>query len=244
MCKNLIEKGKLSKPLIVYNRTKKRAEDLTAQHEHSKVASTVADAVGPSEIIFMCLGTDAAIKETVDAGLKVNVKGKLFVDCSTVHPDTTRALAKQITTAGAQFVASPVFGAPAMADNGQLIFTLAGPSAAVDLVKPYTVGVMARANIDLSGSRQEQASLLKIVGNTFILQMVEALSEGLTLADKSGLGIENLHKFLEQLFPGPYVAYSTRMQGGDYYKRDEVRLLISFERKNLGLTKSNSRCSQ
>ena len=229
MCKNLVEKGKLSKPLIIYNRTQKKADDLSAKLGHSKVASTLKEAVEPAEVIFTCLGDDAAIKDTINTALNVDVRGKLFVDCSTVHPDTTNGLAKLITNAGAQFVACPVFGAPAMAESGQLVCVLAGPPAVVDLVKPYTEGVMARANIDFSGQVQGQASLMKIIGNTFILQMVEALSEGHTVAEKSGLGVDNLHKFIEQMFPGPYSAYSTRMQKGDYYKREEVSLIQTAE---------------
>lgn len=109
-----------------------------------------------------------------------------------------------------------------MADNGQLVCVLAGPASAVERVKPYCKGVMGRANVDFSNQPQGKATLLKIIGNTFILNMIETLSEGHTLAEKSGLGNDNLHQFIETMFPGPYTAYSTRMLGGDYYKRDEV----------------------
>ena len=56
--------------------------------------------------------------------------------------------------------------------------------------------------------------------------MVETLSEGHTLAEKSGLGSQDLHKFIETMFPGPYTAYSGRLMSGDYYKRDEVREIL------------------
>lgn len=109
-----------------------------------------------------------------------------------------------------------------MADSGQLICVLAGPAAAVEKVRPYTKGVVGRANIDFSNQSQRNATLLKIIGNTFILNAVEALSEGHTLAEKSGLGNANLHQFIELLLPGLYVQYSQRMMEGDYYKREEV----------------------
>ena len=109
-----------------------------------------------------------------------------------------------------------------MADNGQLVCVLAGSAAAVDKVKPYTKGVMGRANIDYSDQPHSKATLLKLIGNTFILNMVETLAEGHTLAEKSGLGHENLHQFIEIMFPGPYIAYSGRMMSGDYYKREKV----------------------
>jgi 3-hydroxyisobutyrate dehydrogenase-like beta-hydroxyacid dehydrogenase len=233
MCKNLVEKGDLSSPLVLYNRTQKRADDLCKTlGERSKVASTIEDAVKDADIIFTCVGDDQAIKDTIAAAVKVDVKGKLFVDCSTVHPTTTNELAKMIEASGAQFVACPVFGAPAMADNGQLVCVLAGPTEAVNKVKPYTTGVMGRAIIDFSSQSQGTATHLKIIGNTFILNMVETLSEGLTVAETSGLGVDNLHKFIETMFPGPYTAYSTRMRSGDYYKREEPLFAVDLARKD------------
>lgn len=120
-----------------------------------------------------------------------------------------------------------------MAESGQLVCVLAGPASAVEKVKPYTKGVMGRANIDFGDQPQGKATHLKIIGNTFILNMVETLSEGHALAEKSGLGNDNLHQFVEIMFPGPYTAYSQRLKGGDYYKREEVRggFLWSMNRK-------------
>jgi 3-hydroxyisobutyrate dehydrogenase-like beta-hydroxyacid dehydrogenase len=81
-----------------------------------------------------------------------------------------------------------VFGAPAMADNGQLLCVIAGPKSAVEKVKPYAKGVMGRENLDFSGQPAGNATLLKVIGNTFILNMVSQLSEGHVVAEKSGLG--------------------------------------------------------
>ena len=109
MCKNLVEKGDLDKPLIIFNRTQKRATDLDAKLPSGKsvVASSLEEAVSKGDIIFTCLGDDAAIKDTIATAVKGNVKGKLFVDCSTVHPDTTNMLAKSIQAQGAEMVACP-----------------------------------------------------------------------------------------------------------------------------------------
>jgi len=234
MCKNLVEKGDLDKPLIIFNRTQKRADDLQKKLPSGKstVASTIAEVVSKADIIFTCVGDDAAINETIDSAILGDVKGKVFVDCSTVHPDTTNALAKRVTGKGAEFVACPVFGAPAMADNGQLVCVLAGPKELVEKIKPYTKGVMGRAFIDLGGQECGKATTLKIIGNTFILNMVESLSEGHVLAEKSGLGSDNLHQFIAAMFPGPYEAYSTRMLSGDYHKREEPLFAVDLARKD------------
>lgn len=236
MCKNLQAKGNLDKPLLVYNRTKQRADDLCQSFPSGKatVASTVGEAVSQADIIFTCVGDDKAINATIDEALKGSVQGKVFVDCSTVHPDTTEGLAKKITAAGGEFVACPVFGAPAMADAGQLVCVLAGPKESVEKVKPYTQGVIGRAIVDFSGQSVGKASLLKVIGNTFVVNMVETLSEGHVLAEKSGLGCDNLHQFIETMFPGPYAAYSTRMLTGDYYKREEPLFAVDLARKDAG----------
>jgi 3-hydroxyisobutyrate dehydrogenase-like beta-hydroxyacid dehydrogenase len=109
MSKNLVEKGDLDKPLILYNRTKKRADDLSSQlgTDKTKVVDSVQEAVKTADIIFVCLGDDAAVNSIVDVILEQDVKGKLIVDASTVHPDTSNALEKRVTEKGAEFVAMP-----------------------------------------------------------------------------------------------------------------------------------------
>lgn len=234
MCANLVSKGNLDKPLILYNRTQKRADDLSAKLglSKTKVASTIPEAVKDSDLILICVGDDAAVNSTVDTILEQNVQGKTIVDCSTVHPDTTNALEKRITAAGAQFVGMPVFGAPAMADTGNLVCVTAGKADAVKKVLPYTDGVMGRATIDFSDQPAGNATLLKVIGNTFILNMVNQLSEGHVLAEKTGLGVDNLHNFISTMFPGPFTAYSQRMLEGDYYKRDEPLFHVDLARKD------------
>ncbi|PIQ12634.1 MAG: hypothetical protein COW70_08975, partial [Hydrogenophilales bacterium CG18_big_fil_WC_8_21_14_2_50_58_12] len=109
MCKNLVDKGNLSSPLIISNRTTQKAHDLSSKIGNSTVAPSVADAVIKSDIVFYCLGDDKAVMSTVEEMMKGDVKGKLFVDCSTVHPDTTTKEAETIEAKGASFVACPVF---------------------------------------------------------------------------------------------------------------------------------------
>lgn len=119
-----------------------------------------------------------------------------------------------------------------MAENAQLICVLSGAASSVEKVKPYTKGVMGRADILYPDQPAGNATLLKVIGNTFILNMVSQLSEGHVLAEKTGLGPENLHAFISTLFPGPYTAYSQRMLDGDYYQRDEPLFHIDLAKKD------------
>lgn len=234
MCKNLTEKGPHQVPLMIYNRSTQRAVDLSAALGAGKteVIESLEDGVSKADIIFTCLANDAAMEETLKTAIKGDVKGKLFIDCSTIHPDTTEALGKAVVAQGAEFVAAPIFGAPAMADAGQLVGVLAGPKASVDKARPFFKGVTSRAEIDMADKPYRNSSLLKIIGNTFIVNMVEQLSEGHVLAEKTGLGTDVLHSWLEQMFPGPYAAYSKRMLTGDYYDRESPLFAVDLARKD------------
>ncbi|OKL57293.1 hypothetical protein UA08_07509 [Talaromyces atroroseus] len=245
MTKNLAQKAALSSPILLYNRTQSKA----AAHAESiggpskaKAVSSIADAVSASDIIFICVGDDAAVENIVDTALSSvpDIKGKLLVDMSTIHPDTTRKLNTQIRARGASFVSCPVFGVPAMAEAGLLICVLAGHKNDVTKILPYTIGVMARANIDLTydddvNATQDigKASTFKLIGNSFILSFVEQLGEGLTLAEKAGVGIDPLKQWMELMFPGPLPKYVERMQTGDYYKREYPLFPVDLARKDL-----------
>lgn len=237
MVKNLVSKGNLSSPLILYNRTKSRTTALATTLPHStKIASSIPEAVGPSSIIFTCLGDDAAVSETLDQALESSdVAGKLFVECSTVHPDTTRKYAALLEERGASFVACPVFGAPPAADAGQLICVLAGRKEAVERVKPFCSGVMGRANIDLSQSSEDpgRGGILKVLGNSMIFQVVNAIGESMVVAEKSGLGTEELQKFLDLMFPPFAVGYANRMRSGEYFELEEPLFGVDWARKDL-----------
>jgi 3-hydroxyisobutyrate dehydrogenase-like beta-hydroxyacid dehydrogenase len=101
-------------------------------------------------------------------------------------------------------------------------------------VKPYIKGVIGAALVDFSDQPVSKAGQLKIVGNTFIINMIEALSEGLVLAEKSGLGIDNLMPFIETIFPGPYVDCAKQMTSGDYHNKEEPAFAVDLARKDAG----------
>lgn len=236
MSTNIAEKANLDSPLLLFNRTKERASNLSAKISQGKsdVADTIEAGVSQSDVIFICLANDKAVVDTVNSIVKVDVKGKIVVDCSTIHPDTTEAIAETLTSKGAEFVAAPVFGAPPMADSGNLVPIPAGPKSSVERIKPYLEGVTSRAIIDMSDEPYRKASTLKLIGNTFIINMVEQLAEGHVLAEKTGLGTQYAHKFVELMMPGVYTAYSSRMLSGDYWKRDEPLFHADLARKDAG----------
>ncbi|KAF4988827.1 hypothetical protein FGRMN_9532 [Fusarium graminum] len=234
MSKNIVEKGKLDGPLLLYNRSTQRTTDFSATLPAGKteVITSLADGVSRADIIFSCVANDEAVQETYKTLLESDVKGKLFIESSTIHPETTEALAKDVLAQGAEFVAAPVFGAPAMAEAGQLVGVLAGPATSVAKARPWFKGVTSSSEIDLSDQPYSKALTLKVLGNTFILNMAEQLAEAHVVAEKIGLGTEPIHQLVESIFGGPYAAYSKRMLSGDYHKRDEPLFAVELARKD------------
>ncbi|KAK4251511.1 NAD binding domain of 6-phosphogluconate dehydrogenase-domain-containing protein [Corynascus novoguineensis] len=235
MAKNVVEKAEVEHPVLVYNRTKQRAIEFAEKLPAGKteILDSIPEGVARADVIFTILAKDDIVEAVADTILKSgDVKGKLFVECSTIHPDTTTRIAKRFLDRGAEFVAAPVFGAPAMAEVGQLVGVLAGPGASIQKARQFFKGVMARSEIDMSDEPYEKALQLKIIGNTFVLNMVEQVSEGLVLAEKSGLGTQYLHQFVENIFPGPFAAYSTRIQSGAYHRMSYPLFPVDLARKD------------
>lgn len=92
-----------------------------------------------------------------------SLKGKIFVDTSTIHPDTSEWAAKRLKEHGATFIAAPVFGASPVAAAGKLIFAVSGPVTVVETIRPLIMNVMGRSIIEM-GEDVRKSSLLKISG--------------------------------------------------------------------------------
>jgi 3-hydroxyisobutyrate dehydrogenase-like beta-hydroxyacid dehydrogenase len=60
-------------------------------------------------------------------------------------------------------------------------------------VKPYTTDVIAKGIVDYSHEEPVKSSKLKILGNTFVINMVETIAESMVLTEKTGLGTDALH---------------------------------------------------
>ncbi|KAF4773805.1 hypothetical protein HER10_EVM0004763 [Colletotrichum scovillei] len=236
MCKNIAEKSKLDKPLLIYNRTTKRATELSQSLPAGKtqVVESLGDAIAQADIIFTCVANDQAVEEIFATASQQKLEGKVFVECSTIAPGASEAAAKAVLDKGAEFICAPVFGAPAMVAAGNATLVLAGPKASIEKIRPYIDAMVAR-EINMADEPYHKASTLKVLGNTVILGMVEQLAETYVAAEKSGLGTGYVKQFVDAMFGGsPYPAYSVRMLEGDYYKREEPLFAVDLARKDAG----------
>nr|AUW30795.1 putative 6-phosphogluconate dehydrogenase [Cladonia uncialis subsp. uncialis] len=76
-----------------------------------------------------------------------------------------------------QSLKATTLGERSLAEKGKLICVPAGTEASVSRIKPYLLGVVAQAVVDLSGEEAGKASLLKIIGNVLIMTTMEASAE-------------------------------------------------------------------
>ncbi|KIX97661.1 uncharacterized protein Z520_06439 [Fonsecaea multimorphosa CBS 102226] len=237
MCKNIVKKANLPHPVLIYDileeRTRAIHESLGPQR--MIIAQSIGEATSKADVIFFSVPNDEAVRAVMDQILAAGVAGKVVVNCSTVHPDTSAQEAGAVTAAGGSFVACPVFGSAQMAEAGQIVAVLASDTpAAADKVMPLCKGVMARDVIDVcSGGRGDGDAaaaattaargplLLKIIGNMFALNIATALAEAHVLAEKAGLGSDQFHQFVQTLFPGPSAAYSHAMLSGSYHRQQK-----------------------
>jgi hypothetical protein len=108
MSKNLVEKGNLDKPVTLWNRTYKVAKDWAAQiGSGADAEEIIEEAVKDADIVWSCLASQDAVFACFDKILKTDVKGKLFVESSTVTPEATNKLAERVRDAGAEFISMP-----------------------------------------------------------------------------------------------------------------------------------------
>lgn len=161
--RHLSQRG--SPSLRYYNRTIARGHPV--KETGGVPAASAGDVVSNSDITFMSLSDDAALEEVIDSIVNTDatelLKGKIIVDTSTVHPDSSAKAEARLVQTGIKFVAAPVFGASPVAAKGQLLWILAGPEDSIQRISPFIVGVMGRAVIRL-GEDVRKATMMKTAG--------------------------------------------------------------------------------
>ncbi|KAG9306316.1 hypothetical protein G9A89_018199 [Geosiphon pyriformis] len=219
-------------PLVVYNRTASKAQALA--EAGATVAHSLAEVVEKANIIFTSLANDQALTTVYEELLEVSKNGKeiIFVEMSTVYPTTIADLVEKTEKVPNRHIAyCPVWGPPAVAKNAQLIIITSGNNHALERVQPYLVPVLGRKIISVGEDARKGASF-KLNGNFFVVGIVELLSEGLTLAEKSGLGQSKLMEFLDAFFPfGSFQTYGQRIENDSF--RSDVGFTVDNALKDI-----------
>ncbi|GAB7330775.1 hypothetical protein MBLNU13_g02325t1 [Cladosporium sp. NU13] len=202
-------------PLLFSNRTLGKGQALV--DVGAEQVPDFLSLVKASDIIFTMISNDTVLNVLIDEALTLDtLQGKVFVDTSTVHPNTSSAVSAKLQHRGAVFIASPVFGASQMAAAGQLIFAMAGPADIIEeKLRPSIVGIMGKS-ITNCGEDVSKSSLLKITGNMMVIGLQELISEVQVFAEKTGLGTDTAETFIGDMFGPVAKSYSQRLTTGAF----------------------------
>jgi 3-hydroxyisobutyrate dehydrogenase-like beta-hydroxyacid dehydrogenase len=168
-----------------YNRTRTKAQWLIDKGmkwaESPRAVATAAD------VTFAMVTNAAAIAAITDgpdgiiAGLGT---GKLFIDMSTVGPEVSRATAAKIRAQGADMVDAPVSGSVITLQQGKLSVMVGGSKETFERVRPLLLDIGPKVtHVGDNGL----ALSMKIAVNLSLAVQMMAFSEGVLLAEKSGI---------------------------------------------------------
>jgi 3-hydroxyisobutyrate dehydrogenase len=171
--------------LTLWNRTETKA---TALIERGARWARTPRALAAEHDIVITMLTDAHAIDTVYRGanglLAGAATGKLFVDMSTVTPDTTRRLAADLRAKGAALVECPVGGTIGPAREGRLLGLAGGEAADVARARPILEQLCRRVeHLGPNGN----GSAMKLAINLPLIVYWEALGEALSLVRGAGI---------------------------------------------------------
>ncbi len=203
MAKRLLNAGHA---VTGYNRTKAKAQKLMdAGMKWADCPRAVAEA---SEVtLSMVTDTLAlhAITQGADGILAGLRPGKVYVDMSTVSPAVSRDLATQIAKKGAVMLDAPVSGSISTLEEGRLSIMVGGDLGAFDKVKPILQDIGPKVT-HVGGNGL--AVGMKIATNLSLAVQMLAFSEGVLLAEKSGIRREvAVEVLLNSVIASPMVKY-------------------------------------
>jgi 3-hydroxyisobutyrate dehydrogenase len=193
----------LGHEITVWNRTPAKTTPLAAAG--AKVAATPSQLAASSEAIITILTDAAAIDAAYhgrDGLLSAGISGKLFVEMSTVRPETERKLAAKIREKSAAMVECPVGGTVGPAKDGKLFGFVGGEAADVARARPLLDQLCRR--VEHVGPVGAGASM-KLAINLPLLVFWQAFGEALALCRSLGLEPARILDIFADTSGGPNV---------------------------------------
>ncbi len=182
MVARLLEKGHT---VTGFNRTKSKAQWLI--DKGMKWGDSPRAVVAASDITFSMVTNSAALTEVFEgpngmlAGLAA---GKYLIDMSTVSPAISRKLAERVREKGADMVDAPVSGSVITLQQGKLSVMVGGTPETFEKVK----GVLGDVGPKVTHVGENGLALVtKIACNLSLAVQMLAFSEGVLIAEKSGI---------------------------------------------------------
>jgi 3-hydroxyisobutyrate dehydrogenase len=187
MVKNLLKAGY---PVSVWNRTPKKEKEAT------EAGATAVDSprklTEASDIILVMVSNDQAVKEIfigTDGLLATDCAGKLFINISTVSPDTSKIVAEECRKKNAGFVEAPVSGSVKPAQDATLIILAGGADQDFEKAKPV-LEKLGKMVMHLGPVGAGSAAKLAI--NYLLGLNLQGLAETVLFAKQNGVNTEDM----------------------------------------------------
>lgn len=189
-----------------HNRTRSKAQALI--DAGMRWADTPGRVAQASDVVLsMVTNTTAlaAIADGPDGILAGLTPGKLYIDMSTVSPAASRALAERVAAQGAQMLDAPVSGSVITLEEGRLSIMVGGDAQAFQAARPILLDIGPKVT-HVGGNGL--AVGMKIATNLSLAVQMLAFSEGVLLAEKSGVQRETaVEVLLNSVIASPMVKY-------------------------------------
>jgi 3-hydroxyisobutyrate dehydrogenase-like beta-hydroxyacid dehydrogenase len=185
MVNRLLSKGH---SVTGYNRTRSKAEWLIKKG--MKWADSPRAVVAESDVVLSMVTNSAALGAVMngpDGMIAAVTRGKLFVDISTVSPAFSREIAAKIRERGGDMVDAPVSGSVITLQEGKLSVMVGGRKETFEKLKALLADIGPKVTYVGDNGL---ALVMKIGTNLSLAVQMLAFSEGVLLAEKSGIARE------------------------------------------------------
>lgn len=226
--------------MVVFNRSKSKAERWVDAHGGTIAESPLAAADG-ADAVISCVGTDddlASITLGRDGVFRSMAKGTIFIDHTTVSAKIARQLQVEADSMGLLVVDAPVTGGQAGAENGTLTIMCGGKPRAIEAATPLMQAYSSRiVHVGRAGAGQTA----KMVNQIAFVGTIQSLAEALRFAQHARL---DLDKVFEAISGG--AASSWQMSNRWHSMANDefdFGLAIDWMRKDLGLAIDEARAN-
>jgi 3-hydroxyisobutyrate dehydrogenase len=228
MAANLLRAGF---DLTVWNRTPSRAAPLA--EAGAKMGQNPADVAARSAITFICVSDTPDVEEVIlgPQGVMHGIRpGALVVDCSTISPSVTRAIAERLKEKGAHLLDAPVSGGSEGAAKGTLSIMVGGDAAQLERVMP---ALQAIGKTITHVGDQGAGQMAKLVNQILIVVTMQGIAEALLFAQAGGLDLEQT---LAAVGGGAAGSWMLNNRGPQVIRRDwRPGFTIDLQQKDLRL---------
>jgi 2-hydroxy-3-oxopropionate reductase len=182
IARNLMKAGH---ELVVHNRSRAIVDQLVS--EGAAPATSPKEVAQQVEFVFTNLPDSPDVEKVVlgtDGIIEGAHEGLIYIDNSTIKPETARMIAEKLAAVGVAALDAPVSGGDVGARNGTLTIMVGGPEDAFIKADPL-FAAMGKAWVLVGNSGAGQ--IAKACNQIIVGAQMVALAEALITAQKSGV---------------------------------------------------------